>query len=109
MPAFMPGGEGIANDGLGMKWVLGYPTNNAIGLPAIHGILLLNDPSTGVPTGILDAGLSRDMDPQWLADYRAFSALRRLGTPAEVARVALWLALENSYMTGRVVTANGGL
>jgi 3-oxoacyl-[acyl-carrier protein] reductase len=60
-------------------------------------------------TGILDAGLSRDMDPQWLADYRAFSALRRLGTPAEVARVALWLALENSYMTGRVVTANGGL
>jgi ornithine cyclodeaminase/alanine dehydrogenase-like protein (mu-crystallin family) len=56
MPAFMPSGEGIANDGLGMKWVLGYPTNNAIGLPAIHGILLLNDPSTGVPTGILDAG-----------------------------------------------------
>ena len=60
-------------------------------------------------TGILDAGLSRDMDPRLLADYRAFSALRRTGTPAEVARVALWLALENSYMTGRVVTANGGL
>jgi 3-oxoacyl-[acyl-carrier protein] reductase len=60
-------------------------------------------------TGILDAGLSRDMDPRWRDDYRTFSALRRIGTPAEVARVALWLALENSYMTGRVVTANGGL
>lgn len=60
-------------------------------------------------TGILDGGLSRDMEPQRLADYRAFSALRRTGTPAEVARVALWLGLENTYMTGRVVTANGGL
>jgi NAD(P)-dependent dehydrogenase (short-subunit alcohol dehydrogenase family) len=60
-------------------------------------------------TGILDAGMSRDMDPRWLADYRTFSALRRTGTAAEVARVAVWLALENSYMTGRVVTANGGL
>lgn len=59
--------------------------------------------------GILDAGLSRDMDPERLADYRTFSALRRIGTPAEVARVALWLGLENTYMTGRVVTANGGL
>ncbi|HEY4189832.1 MAG TPA: hypothetical protein VGM28_05400 [Candidatus Limnocylindrales bacterium] len=65
MPAFMagdPGGSGdsdgavSAADGLGMKWVLGFPTNNALGLPAIHGILLLNDPATGVPTGILDAG-----------------------------------------------------
>jgi ornithine cyclodeaminase/alanine dehydrogenase-like protein (mu-crystallin family) len=68
MPAFMPGepgdsggeagssGAATAADGLGMKWVLGFPGNNALGLPAIHGILLLNDPETGVPTGILDAG-----------------------------------------------------
>ena len=54
MPAFMPGGDGP--DRLGMKWVLGYSSNNALGLPAIHGTLLLNDPQTGVPTGILDAG-----------------------------------------------------
>jgi ornithine cyclodeaminase/alanine dehydrogenase-like protein (mu-crystallin family) len=54
MPAFMPGDGGA--DRLGMKWVLGYSANNAIGLPAIHGILLLNDAQTGVPTGILDAG-----------------------------------------------------
>ena len=57
MPAFMAGapGDGSA-DRLGMKWVLGFATNNAIGLPAIHGLLLLNDPGTGVPTAILDAG-----------------------------------------------------
>jgi ornithine cyclodeaminase/alanine dehydrogenase-like protein (mu-crystallin family) len=55
MPAFMAGSVDAA-DRLGMKWVLGFATNNAIGLPAIHGILLLNDPATGLPTGILDAG-----------------------------------------------------
>ena len=54
MPAFMPGEDG--RDGLGMKWVLGFNGNHALGLPAIHGLLLLNDPATGVPTGILDAG-----------------------------------------------------
>jgi ornithine cyclodeaminase/alanine dehydrogenase-like protein (mu-crystallin family) len=54
MPAFMPGEDG--HDGLGMKWVLGFNGNHALGLPAIHGLLLLNDPETGVPTGILDAG-----------------------------------------------------
>jgi hypothetical protein len=27
-----------------------------LGLPAIHGLLLLNDPLTGIPTAILDAG-----------------------------------------------------
>jgi NAD(P)-dependent dehydrogenase (short-subunit alcohol dehydrogenase family) len=59
--------------------------------------------------GILGEGLSRDLDPKLLADYKSFSALRRTGTAAEVAAVALWLALENSYMTGKVVTANGGL
>lgn len=42
---------------LGIKWVAGYPSNRAAGLPYIHGMLLLNDPQTGVPTGILDAGV----------------------------------------------------
>ena len=55
MPAYLPGAGGA--DRLGMKWVLGFNTNSAVGLPAIHGILLLNDPATGVPTGILDAGV----------------------------------------------------
>jgi 3-oxoacyl-[acyl-carrier protein] reductase len=59
--------------------------------------------------GILDQGLSRGMDPALLADYRRFSALRRTGTPAEVARVVAWLALDNRYLTGRVLPVNGGL
>lgn len=59
--------------------------------------------------GILDQGLSRGMDEALLADYRRFSALRRTGTPAEVARVVAWLALDNRYITGRVIPVNGGL
>lgn len=59
--------------------------------------------------GILDEGLSGGMDEALLADYRRFSALRRTGTPAEVARAAVWLALDNRYMTGRVIPVNGGL
>jgi ornithine cyclodeaminase/alanine dehydrogenase len=57
MPAYLAGDapDGSA-DRLGMKWVLGFATNNVLGLPAIHGLLLLNDPRTGVPTAILDAG-----------------------------------------------------
>ena len=59
--------------------------------------------------GILDQGLSRGMDEALVADYRRFSALRRTGTPAEVARVVAWLALDNRYVTGRVIPVNGGL
>ena len=59
--------------------------------------------------GILDQGLSRGMDEALLTDYRRFSALRRTGTTAEVARAVAWLALDNRYLTGRVVPVNGGL
>jgi len=36
--------------------VLGFPANSLAGLPAIHGLLILNDAETGLPTAILDAG-----------------------------------------------------
>lgn len=55
MPAFLrgPDPDGAA-DGLGMKWVTGFPSNGALGLPAIHALVLLNDPRTGIPIAILD-------------------------------------------------------
>jgi ornithine cyclodeaminase/alanine dehydrogenase len=57
MPAFMPGGTGdVRDDRLGMKWILGFPGNGDLGIPAIHGLLLLNDPMTGVPVAVIDAG-----------------------------------------------------
>jgi len=57
MPAYLPGGavDG-SEDRLGMKWVLSFGGNAALGMPAISALLLLNDPVTGLSTAIIDAG-----------------------------------------------------
>jgi ornithine cyclodeaminase/alanine dehydrogenase len=36
--------------------VAGFPTNRSRAIPAIHAVVLVNDPETGVPTAILDGG-----------------------------------------------------
>jgi ornithine cyclodeaminase/alanine dehydrogenase-like protein (mu-crystallin family) len=54
MPAVLRDPSGA--DLLGIKWVAGFPDNRASGLPAIHAVVILNDPSTGQPRAILDGG-----------------------------------------------------
>lgn len=49
MPAFIP-----AMHAAGLKWVGGYPTNQARGLPYITGLLILNDDETGFPLAVMD-------------------------------------------------------
>ncbi len=49
MPASIP-----ALRSVGVKWVSGYPGNEARGLPYINGLIILNDPDTGVPTAVMD-------------------------------------------------------
>jgi ornithine cyclodeaminase/alanine dehydrogenase-like protein (mu-crystallin family) len=55
MPAHLRAAD-PASDLVGIKWVLGFPTNNERGVAAIHAVAILNDPATGVPIAILDAG-----------------------------------------------------
>ena len=62
-----------------------------------------------VALGPLEGGISRDLPPKLLADYRAFSALRRVAAPAEVARFLAWLSLENTFVSGKSIPLNGGL
>ena len=50
MPAYIPSLQAA-----GIKWISGYPGNQAKGLPYITGLLILNDPETGVPLAIMDA------------------------------------------------------
>ena len=50
MPAYIP-----SLSAAGMKWVSGYPDNQAKGLPYITGLLILNDPETGIPISLMDA------------------------------------------------------
>src|SRR5688572_5434964 len=54
MPAFLRDQGGA--DLLGIKWVAGFPENRATGLPAIHAVVILSDPTTGIPRAILDGG-----------------------------------------------------
>ncbi len=49
MPAYIP-----EIDAAGMKWVGGYPENYKRGLPYITGLLILNDPQTGLPYTVMD-------------------------------------------------------
>jgi len=49
MPAYIP-----ALNSAGVKWVSGYPGNYKRGLPYITGLLILNDPETGIPLAVMD-------------------------------------------------------
>lgn len=62
-----------------------------------------------VAGGPVGAGTSTDLDPPSIEAYRRLSALRRLGSPEELAAPVVWLALDNTYMTGKVLSANGGI
>jgi len=62
-----------------------------------------------VALGPLDSGLSAGLATRRKKDYVTFSALRRHGTPDEAAKVIVWLALENSFIQGKVISVNGGI
>jgi ornithine cyclodeaminase/alanine dehydrogenase-like protein (mu-crystallin family) len=50
MPAWLREGDLV-----GLKWVSAFPANRELGLPAISGLVVLNDAETGLPTWIMDA------------------------------------------------------
>lgn len=50
MPAYLPDLKAA-----GMKWSSGYPDNFKKGLPYISGLLILNDPETGIPIAVMDS------------------------------------------------------
>jgi alanine dehydrogenase len=49
MPAYLRDEDVAA-----LKWIAGYPANKARGLPYISGLIVLNDPETGLPVAIMD-------------------------------------------------------
>jgi alanine dehydrogenase len=50
MPAYLADEDVVA-----MKWVGAYSANRRHGLPAISGLVVLNDPETGLPLAVMDA------------------------------------------------------
>lgn len=49
MPAYLRDEDVVA-----LKWIAGYPANKERGLPYITGLIVLNDPETGLPVSIMD-------------------------------------------------------
>jgi 3-oxoacyl-[acyl-carrier protein] reductase len=62
-----------------------------------------------VTGGLTATGMSSALEATKQDDYKRFSALRRFGTASEIAAPILWLALENTYVSGKVLPANGGI
>ena len=73
MPCYLGGDI----DRAGVKCVSGYPPNPAKGHPYITGIMLLNDPETGLPQAVMDAA--------WVTAWRTGAAsgvyARHFGDP----------------------------
>ena len=72
MPAYIPFLKAA-----GIKWVSGFPDNSKKGLPYISGLLILNDPETGLPIAVMDC--------VWITGVRTAAATavaaRRLARP----------------------------
>lgn len=62
-----------------------------------------------VALGPLDSGISQGLAARRRKDYETFSALRRPGTAEEVAKTIVWVALENTFIQGKVLSVNGGI
>jgi ornithine cyclodeaminase/alanine dehydrogenase len=72
------------SDLVGLKWIAAFPENRGRGLPAISGLMVLNDPATGVPTWVMDAARITAVRTAAVSGV----ALRLLA-PRDVERVAL--------------------
>ncbi len=78
MPAYLPKMRSA-----GVKWVSGFPENSKRGLPYISGLVILNDPETGLPIAVMDGA--------WITAKR---------TGAATAVAAKYLARKDSTSFG---------
>ena len=82
---------------------------SALVMAVAHEVGHLGIRANMVALGPLDAGISQGLAARRRKDYETFSALRRPGKPDEAAKVIAWLALENTFIQGKVVPVNGGI
>jgi len=86
MPAHLRGPV-VADDLVGMKWVAGFGSNNALGLPAINALVVVNDPETGVPIAVLDGGPITAQRTAAVSGVALRHFAPALGRPAEIALI----------------------
>lgn len=86
MPGFLP-----ALKAAGLKWVSSYPSNQKLDLPAVMGVMILNDVETGQPLALMDC--------RWITAVR---------TAAVSAVAAKYLANNSSKAIGIVGAGTQG-
>lgn len=63
-----------------------------------------------IAPGLIETAFSINLPPERKEDFKKFCPLGRIGTPEEVAHLAVFMASDlNSYMTGETVVTSGGL
>jgi 3alpha(or 20beta)-hydroxysteroid dehydrogenase len=112
------GGGSIVNisSGAGLratKYMIGYAaTKYAVtGMTAAAALELARYQIrvNSIHPGVIDTPMVAAITPEMSASMIRSTPLRRLGTPEEIANVALFLASdESSYMTGAHLAVDGG-
>ena len=87
MPAWVPAAQAC-----GMKWISCYPANVGLGQPQTSGLLVLNDPATGLPLAVMDA--------EWITARRT-PAVSALAAEAFAAPDSEVLAIIGCGVQGR--------
>ncbi|MCZ4314373.1 SDR family NAD(P)-dependent oxidoreductase [Comamonadaceae bacterium G21597-S1] len=97
----------------------GIPTASAY-VASKHGVLGLTKTASleyaakrirvnAVCPGYVETGMTEDLSAQRIAAIVDKVPMKRMGTPAEIAQLVLWLLSERaSYMTGAGITVDGG-
>ncbi len=70
----------------------------------------LNIRVNAIAPGFIDTDRTRGMDPKFYEKNLASISMKRIGTPEDVAKVALFLASDlSAYVTGQIIGVDGGM
>lgn len=95
MPAWLR-----SEDIVGLKWIAAFPGNREQDLPQINGLIVLNNPDTGMPTWVMDAARITAVRTAAVSGVAI-----RLLAPAYVERVAILGAGVQARSHAEVVSA----
>jgi NAD(P)-dependent dehydrogenase (short-subunit alcohol dehydrogenase family) len=119
LPAFAAagGGEVVLLGSVDAVKALPAPAHHAASKAALRGLVTSLAKELGprgvrlnlVAPGLLEGGLSRAVPEELRREYLKHTGARRFGKPAEIAALVRFLVLENTYITGQTLVADGGL